>query len=425
MIVCLSASYKKTKLPMLESLVFKNEDAVMNGLCLEGTTQECVLLQTCNRIEIYCVLKDSAEGNPVGRILKFWSANTGVSLDILTRNVDCLKGKEALCNLFNVASGLDSMAVGEDQILGQVRAAYAKAKKLRSVGLVLDKAFMCAINVGRKVRSKTRVNQGSVSISSAAVDLAAKELGDLKHKTALVVGAGKAGSIAAQTLRRRRVESIIVANRTHETAVQLARRVSGRSIRFEEIYDVIPQIDVAIVALTVDRPIVKASSLRWICGRSRAQRRLLVVDISQPRAVEDEVGNIRGVVLKNIDSLKEVVEENLRSRQAEAEKAKRIVLDELTRFERQQSELMIEPLISEIFRRVESVRQKELKRALGKMAEQDEKRVGILDRFSRELAERILQTPIDQLRQAALNSDDSLLSAAKKLFKIKQAKDVV
>ena len=425
MIVCLSASYKKTKLPLLESLVFKNEDEAMNGLRSEGTAEECVLVQTCNRIEIYCVIKDSVGRNPVGRILKFWSANAGVSLDILTRNVDCLKGKEALHNLFNVASGLDSMAVGEDQILGQVRAAYTKAKKLGCIGLVLDKAFRSAINVGKKVRSETRINQGSISISSAAVDLAAKELGNLKHTTALVLGAGKAGSIAAQTLRRRGVKSIIVANRTHKTAVQLARRVSGRSIRFEEVYDVLPQIDVAIVALAVTKPIVKASSLRWICGKNRIQRHLLVVDISQPRAVEDEVGSIRGVILKNIDSLKQVVEESVGKRQAEAEKAKRIVLDELTRFERQQSELMIEPFISEIFRWVESVRQKELKRALSKMSEQNEKRVGIMDRFSRELVERILQTPIDQLRQAALNNDDNLLTAAKELFKTKKAKDVV
>jgi glutamyl-tRNA reductase len=289
---------------------------------------------------------------------------------------------------------------------------------------VLDKAFMSAINTGRKVRSETRINHGSVSISSAAVDLAAKELGDLKRKTALVVGAGEAGSVAAQTLRRRGIKSIIVANRTHETGVQLAKKVSGKAIRFEEICEVIPRTDLVIVALGVDRPVIKASSLREVCSKRPVRRGLLMVDISQPRAVENEVGNIPGVALRNIDSLKEVVEESIRNRQAEAEKAKRIVFLELERFERQQSEFLIQPLISEIFRHVERIRQKELKRALSKMAEQDEKSVGILDRFSRELVERVLQTPIDRLREAASNSDDSLLSAAEKLFKIKQVKDV-
>ena len=425
MIVCLSASYKKAKLPLLESLVFKEEDAVMKSLCSEGATEECILVQTCNRVEIYGVLKDSAEDDSIGRILKFWSANTGVSLDILTKNVDLLKGTEALVNIFNVASGLDSMAVGEDQILGQVRKAYVKAKKLGHVGLVLDKAFMCAINVGRKVRKETRVNHCSVSISSAAVDLAAKELGNLKSKTVLVVGAGEAGSIAAQTLQRRGVKSIIVANRTPKAGLQLAKKVSGRAIKFEKIYDVIPQIDVAILAIAVDKPILRASSLRWIWGKHHAHRSLLIVDISQPRAVEDKVGSIHGVALRNIDNLKEVIEESIRNRQAEAEKAKKIVFEELRRFERQQSQFMIQPLIDEIFRGLETIRRNELKRALSKMAERDEKRVEILDRFSRELMERVLQTPINQLKQAASNSDDSILSAARKLFNVKQAKDVV
>jgi glutamyl-tRNA reductase len=425
MIVCLSASYKKAKMPLLESLVFKEEDAVMKNLCSEGVTEECALVQTCNRVEIYGVLKDSAEDDSVGRIFKYWSATTGVSLDILTRNVDLLKGREALANLFNVTSGLDSMALGEDQILGQVRTAYAKAKELGSIGMVLDKIFSRAINAGRKVRRETRVNHGSVSISSAAVDLAAKELGDLKRKTALVIGAGEAGSVAAETLRRRGVKSIIVANRTYKTGAQLAKKVFGRAIRFEKIYDVIPRTDLTIVALTVSSPVVKAKSLLDAYPNHRVQRGLFVVDISQPRAVEEGVGSIPGVVLRNIDSLKEIVEESIRNRQTEAEKAKRIVLKELARYEKQQFEFVIQPLISEIFRRVESIRQKELRRALSKMGKQDEKRMGILDRFSRELVERVLQAPIDQLRQAALNSDDGLLSAAEKLFKTKQVENVV
>ena len=419
MIVCLSASYKKAKLPLLESLVFKDGAVVMKGLCSEGLTEECILVQTCHRVEIYGVLKDSSEGDAVEKILKFWSAYTGVSLDILSRNVDVLKGREALVNLFNVASGLNSMVVGEDQILGQVRTAYVKAKKLRSVGLVLDKVFMRAVNAGRRVRTETRVNEGSVSISSAAVDLAAKELGDLRRRTVLVVGAGEAGSVAAETLRRRGVKSILIANRTYETGVQLAKKVSGRAVQFEDIYDVIPRTDLVVVALTVDRPVIKARRLREVFSGRRVRRGLFVVDISQPRAVEEGVGSIDGVVLRNIDDLKEVVEESIRNRQAEAEKAKKIVFEELGRFERQQFEFLIQPLISEIYKRVDGIRQKELRRALSKMAESDEKKVGVLDRFSRELVERVLQTPIDQLREAALNNDDGLLSAAEKLFKIK------
>jgi glutamyl-tRNA reductase len=423
MIVCLSASYKKVKLPLLESLFFKKENAVMKSLCSEGLTDECVLVQTCNRVEIYGLLDDLTEGDSVGRVMRFWSASTGLSFDILARNVDVLKGRDAIANIFNVASGMDSMAIGEDQILGQIKRAYAKAKKLGTVGPALGRVFMRAINVGRRVRRETRINQGSISISSAAVDLAARELGNLERRTALVVGAGEAGSVAAETLRRRGVKSITIANRTHQTGAQLAERVLGKAIGFEKIYNAIPRTDLTIVALAVDEPAIKASSLREACSKLRVRRGLLVVDISQPRAVEEEVGSIRDVSLRNIDSLKEVVEENIRNRQAEAEKAKKIVLEELRRFERQQLEFLIEPLISEIYRRSETIRQKELKRALSKIAEKDEKRVRIMDRFSQEMMERVLQTLIDQLRQAALNSDNGLILAAEKLFKIKKVRN--
>jgi glutamyl-tRNA reductase len=418
MIVCLSASFKKAKLPLLESLVFKDGAIVMKGLCSEGLTKECILLQTCHRVEIYSVLNGSSEKDAIKEVLKFWSANTGVSLDILSRNVDVLKGKEALVNLFNVASGLDSMVVGEDQILGQVRTAYVTAKKLGSVGLVLEKVFMRAVNTGRRVRNETRINEGSVSISSAAVDLAAKELGDLKPLKALVVGAGEAGSVAAETLRRRGVDQILIANRTYKTALQLAKKVHAEVVPFENIYEVIPQINLTIVALTVDKPVIKASKFLEVSS-GHVPRELLLVDISQPRAVEEEVGNIEGVTLRDIDSLQEVVEESVKNRQAEAEKARNIVIEELTRFERQQFEFLIQPLISEIYRRVDGIRQKELKRALSKMAESDEKKMKVLDRFSRELVERILQAPIDELREAALNNDNGLLSAAEKLFRVK------
>lgn len=425
MIVCFSASFKKVKLPLLEALVLKEEDAVLKGLCSEGVAEECVLVQTCNRVEIYSVLKDSVESDPTDGILRIWSANSGLSLDILSRNVEILKGLEALANLFNVAAGLDSMAVGEDQILGQVKRAYARAKKVGSVGRVLDEVFKRAINAGKKVRSKTLINQGSTSISSAAVDLAVKELGGLQSKTALIVGAGEAGSIAAETLRRRGVKSITVTNRTHKTGVQLAQKIAGKAIEFQEIYKAILRANLVIVALAADKPVITANGLREVLAKRRVQRPVLVVDISQPRAVEDSVAELPGVDLRNIDSLKAVVEANLRNRQAEAERARKIMLEELTRFESHQSWITIQPLVDAIFRGVESIRQHELKRALSKMTESDETIMGILDRFSRELMERILQTPIEQLREAALSSDDSLLSATRQLFQIKEVKDLV
>jgi glutamyl-tRNA reductase len=419
MIVCLSANYKRAKLPILESLTFKDESVVMKALCSEGLTEECILIQTCHRIEIYCTLKDPSDSGAINRILKFWSVKAGVSLDLLSKIVELYKGREALTHLFNLSAGLESMVLGEDQILGQVRTAYVKAKKLKSARLVLDKAFMTAINTGRRIRNETRVNEGSVSISSAAVDLAEKELGSLRTRTALVIGAGEAGSIAAETLKRREAKSILIANRTYKRGVELASKIAGKAIEFDTLYEAVPKADLIIAAISVERPVLKMEPMRKALIKSKTQRRLFLVDISQPRAIEEKVSLLKDVALRNIDDLKGIVEKNIRNRQIEAEKAKKIILEELNRFEYQQSKLLIQPIVSEIYRRVDDIRRKELGRAVRKMGESDERKLAIIDRFSRELAERILQSPIEQLREAAINNDNGLLASAGKLFKIK------
>jgi len=422
MIVCLSTSYKRAKLPILESLAFKDGNEVMKSLCKEKLAKECVLVQTCHRIEIYCVIEDSSNEDAVNRIFKFWSTRTGVSLDLLTKIAELYKGREALANLFKVTSGLDSMVVGEDQILGQVRTAYVQAKKLGSVKFILEKVFMRAINTGRRVRNETQINEGSVSVSSAAVDLAAKELGNLRAKTALIIGAGEAGSIAADTLKRRGAKAILIANRTHEKGVELASKVSGKAVRFDHVHEAILKADVTIAAITVKEPIVKVRQMRKLLTKSGDQKMLCLIDISQPRAIEEEVSRLSGVILKNIDDLTEVVEESIRNRQIEAEKAKKIVLEELNRFELEQSKLLIQPIVSEIYKKVEDLRRGELDRAIRKMAESDQRKMAVMDRFSRELAERILQIPIEEMKEAALNNDDVLLRAARRLFKVKSEK---
>lgn len=422
MIVCVSASHRRASLPMLESLNVQDEEGFMKKFCSEGLVQECVLLQTCHRVEVYLVTRDSDRDAAISEVLKFWSVKTGVSSDILNRTVEIYCGKEALTHLFFSASGLESMVLGEDQILGQVRSAYVEAKRLGSAGLILGKVFMKAVNVGRRVRTETAINEKPVSISSVAVDLAEKDLGDLSLVKALVIGAGEAGSIAAENLRKRGVKTIFVANRTFERGLELASKVGGEAIRFDEILHVLPMVDLVVAAVSADKPILKARHVRAMLVEGGFNKSLYVVDISQPRAFDEKVGLLRGVTLKNIDDLKAVVEENLKSRQSEAEKAKKIIFEELERFERQLAKLFVEPIISEVCRRIEEIRRRELGRAVRKMGWTDDKRLGVMDRFSRELVERILQVPIERLRDAALKNNGALLSAAEELFGIKTNK---
>jgi glutamyl-tRNA reductase len=407
---------------MLESLNIPDEAEFMGKFCSEGLVQECVLLQTCHRVEIYLVIRDSDKDAAINEVLKFWSVKTGVSLDILNRTVEIYIGREALTHLFFLASGLESMVLGEDQILGQVRSAYVKAKKLGSAGLVLEKVFMKAVNVGRRVRTETAINEKPVSISSVAVDLAEKDLGNLSHVKALVIGAGEAGAIAAENLRKRGVKTIFVANRTFERGLELASKVGGEAVGFDEILHVLPKVDLVVAAVSVVKPILNVGQIKTVLAGGGFKKKLYVVDISQPRAFDEKVGLLKNVTLKNIDDLKAVVEENLRSRQAEAEKAEKIIFEELERFERQLAKLFVEPMISEICRKIEAIRQRELGRAIRKMGEADKKKLMVIDRFSKELVERILQIPIEQLRDAALKNNGSLLAAAEELFGIKTGK---
>lgn len=311
------------------------------------------------------------------------------------------------------------MVVGEDQILGQVRRAYVKGKKLGSLGRILGKSFMGAVNTGRRIRTETRINEGSVSISSAAVDLAVKELGDLRSASALVVGAGEAGSIAADTLRRRGIGNILVANRTYEKGQELASKVSGKAIRFDAIHKALPRVNLVIVAASVTQPILKARDIKKALAGTDRSKPLWLIDISQPRAVEEKAGLLKGVNLRNIEGLKGIVEESVRNRQIEAERVRRIMFDELERFQKELSKLTVEPLVSEIYRKAEELRQRELERAVRKLAESDSKKLAILDRFSRELVERIMQIPVEQLNKAALEDEKELISAAERLFKTK------
>jgi glutamyl-tRNA reductase len=422
MIVCFSVSHKTTSLPMLESLNIANPDEFTKTMYEKMAAQECVLLQTCHRVELFCLFKDADKTHAINQALKLWSTETGISLDIIDKAVQIFRGKDAIEHLFFLTSGLESIVLGEDQILGQVRTSWLRAKTEGLTGLIFDKMFNKAINIGRRVRTETGINEGSLSISSAAVDLARQEIGDLTSKKALIIGAGDAGSLAAETLRGKAAVAILVANRTYEQSLLLAQKVSGTAIQFENLLSTIPQMDLVIAAVTVTQPLLREEQIAPIIANLGYSKQLLIIDISQPRAIEEKVGSIQGIRLKTIEDLKEAVAQNMKKRQGEAEKSKTIISEELERFEAELSKLVAQPIITEICHKYEEIRKKELLRMLRKIRESDEKKLMIIDRFSRELTERIAQIPIEQLRAAALKNDGEVLAVAEKLFQSRTAK---
>jgi len=316
------------------------------------------------------------------------------------------------------------MVLGEDQIIGQVRKAFLAARKHGSTGQLLDKVFMKALNTGKLVRTRTKINEGSVSISSAAVDLASNKLGDLKSKKVLIIGAGEAGTLAAEALKSYGVPAMTITNRTFKKSQVLAEKVSGFAIPFSDVLAAICHADLVITAISVKAPLFTEQELISFMTDPPRSKQALMIDISQPRAIEEEVGLLDGICLKTIDDLKQIVDQTLRNRTIEAEKAKVIVSEELSRFEIELSKLVAQPLINEIFKRYEEIRLKELTRAIRKMGISDKEKLAIIERFSRELIERVAQIPIEQLRAAALSSDNGLLEAAERLFQTKTERTV-
>jgi glutamyl-tRNA reductase len=418
MIVCLSASHRTTTLPLLEALKINNPPEFTLALIEKNGLQECVLLQTCHRVEIFCVFPHCLKEEATKRTIDFWSKHTGVSGDLLEKSLAVHYGNEALRHLFNLATGLESMVLGEDQILGQVKNAFLQAQIHKTTGLFLSKAFMKAINIGKKVRTETKINQGSVSVSSAAIELAEREIGNLSGLRALVIGAGGAGTLAATAIREKTSADIFIANRTYVKAQALAEKISGKPIEYGNVLTTIPKVDLVLVAVTINKPLFTEKDFNSISITPTKKNKILLLDISQPRAIDQAVEALPSFLLRNIDDLKELISGNLKSRKAEAEKCEELISEELGNFKLQLCQILAEPLISEIYHKYEEIRKTQLSRAIQKIGELDSRRMEIIDRFSRELTERIAQIPIQQLRDATLSNNSDLLYAAEDLFKI-------
>ncbi|HVP92859.1 MAG TPA: glutamyl-tRNA reductase, partial [Acidobacteriota bacterium] len=417
LIVCLSVSYKKASVPMLESLNFKNKEEATKRCCSLESVREAVLLQTCNRIEIYVNTSDNPDVDVVMSLVRFWSQQVGVSSDLINKTIEVYHDSEALLHLFRLSSGLESMVVGEDQILGQVRTAYVDSKKIGTVETLLEKVFMKAVNVGRRVRTETQINEGSISVSSVAVDLAEKRFGTLKDVNAMVVGAGETGSLVAKELAQRGARRICIANRTFKKALELADLVMGKAIHFEDMYYELRGMDLAVFAVSVGAPLLRSVEMKNIL-EGRKNPNLMLIDISQPRSIEENIGSLPSVELRNIDDLKSVLEENLKKRLIEAEKAEQIISEELKSLDALLGRLLAEPLVSSLCIRVEDIRGKELQKALRMVRDINKEQKLVIENLTKELVERILQLPIENMRRAALKRDSTTLSAARKLFEL-------
>jgi len=396
----------------IESAWHGTVEDMLSKLHSHELVHECAVLMTCNRVEVYVV---SPKGS---KVLFDYAKKMGVPERIIEFN----DHEESLIHLMKVACGLESMIVGEDQILGQIKELYHAAWQAGFTGKTLDTAFEKAIHVGKRVRSETRINKGSVSIGSAAVDLAEDELGTLAGKTVVIIGAGTMGSLVAHALAHKNVSAIYVANRTFERAERLADELNGFAVRYDEKDKYVACSDVVISATSAPHPVLTAETLRQILeNRENYNRDLLLIDIATPRDIEEAASDLPSMKLHNIDGLREISEMNLQRRMQEVKRVEEIIKEEYELLKLQYKRQHADKLIAALYSQIQDLRIRERERAVNRLSAKhtlgDFER-GVLDDLTHAITNKVLAEPTKTLRNAAEEDDLALLETAAALFKL-------
>lgn len=369
-----------------------------------------VVLATCNRTEVYVTAHNTSLGaQHVHRFLSEW---TGLTLADLRPHLYAMEGWDPLRHLFKVASGLDSMIVGEEQILGQVRAAADLARARDALDAVLAAAFTQAVRTGRKVRTETKISRKAVSVSSAAIDLAQQRLGGLAGKHALVVAAGEAGELAAKALAGRRLAGLRISSRTLENAQALAARLHATAVPWDDLVRAVAQADLVVTSTGAPGVIHTYDMVRQaMAGRQR--RPLVILDIAVPRDVEPAVATLPGVTLYNIEDVQQFAEANLHLRRQEIEAAEAIVAADVAAFQAWWQTQQVVPTVRQLQRKAEAIRKQELERTLRRLnlAERDQEAVAAM---TRAIVKKLLHDPLVYLK--ARRSGEEALDVVRALF---------
>jgi glutamyl-tRNA reductase len=356
---------------------------------------EAVLLATCNRVEVWGI---AGATEPVAAVTRWLAARGATRPDDLAPLLYVRRGPEALAHMAAVASGLDSMVVGEPQILGQVKAAHAAAAAQGAVGPALGEAVGHALRIAKRVRSETEVGRGAVSVSYAAVELARKIFGDLRERAVLLLGAGEMGGLAARHLADLGVSRLVITSRTTERAETIARETGGKAVPFEEFPRHAAAADILICAATAPGALVTQTHVAaWVASRPRP---LFIIDLGVPRNVDRAASRVSDVYLYDIDDLQGVVDANRQARQREVERARALIAEAVLRVGQAAAARTAAPTIRSLRAKLEEIRQAEVERTAARLHDRSPEIRAALDAMSTTLVNKILHGPIEQLKAA-------------------------
>ncbi len=418
-IVIVGLNHRSAPIEVRESVAFENlylRDALQR---LHGypSVQEGVILSTCNRVEVVAAAADSqvACADISSFLADQKSHRHPASIE---DHVYTYRGADAVRHLFRVAASLDSMVVGEPQILGQLKEYYEAAQQAGTVGTILHRLFHRSFSVAKRVRTETGIGSGAVSVTSVALDLAKRIFDRFDDKTVMLIGAGKMGGLMARLLQSYGARSLMVTNRTFERAVELAERIQGNPIRFEDFPQYLTMADLVIGCTGAPVALVEASQVDKVM-RERKHKAMLFIDLGDRRNFDAQINDLDNVYLYNIDDLKTVAEENLQERSNEANKAEGIVQEEVQSFVRWVSSLEQVPTITALRQRFEEIRRREMEKSLGgTLKDLSSEQRAALEDMTTAMINKMLHGPISQLKSNAENDEEATLyvAALKKMF---------
>ena len=379
--------------------VSKDLKKLFSAIKEEIDIKEYIEINTCNRYEYFLYTDDCKD----------------LDLDCENKYIIIQYNDDAVLHLFRMTSGLESMIIGEDQILGQVKDSKRKSEREGHCGKKLDAVFTKAIHVGQVVRNKTKINQGSISIGSAAVDLAEEHLGDLQDKHVLVIGAGKMGTLVAKALAEKNLKAIFVANRTYYKAIKLAEELDGEAILFDNLEEKLLNADLVISSTGAPHAIINKSRLLKVFDET-IPKKMIFIDIANPRDIEDDVKEL-GIDLFNIDDLRGIAEKNKKLREREVIEAEKIIENEFDLLKESFNLIEINSLLGDLRESMEEIRQRESQKGIVKLRSIDAKDIKTIDKMTQSIVNKIFYDISESIRKSAKDNEEEVLKICEALLK--------
>jgi glutamyl-tRNA reductase len=417
-IVVVGLSHKTAPVEIRECFSFQEPafDVGLEELRKKRSIEECLILSTCNRVEVYAVSEDAE--TCVEDIKRFLSEFHNVKEEQFSSYFYTLTGRSAVRHLFRVASSLDSMVIGEPQILGQVKEAFRAAANKGTVRLILNRLFHTAFFVAKKVRAETGIGTQSVSISYVAVELAKRIFDDLSRRTVMLIGAGDMAELAARHLIKAGIRELIIASRRRENAKALADALNGKAVKMEEVYYLLKEADIVITATGSADFIIRPQHVREAL-KLRKNEPMFMIDIAVPRDIDPRIEEIPNVYLYDIDDLKAVLDDNMKTRRENAEKAEEVVLEGERHFLGWLDALKVFPTIIELKRRFDDIKAMEIEKALRRLGNFSDREKKIIESMASGIIGKILHNPLMNLKKESSTSLGALyVDAINRLFRL-------